>query len=350
MRFGLHYQLPCSPDQSPVQRYRDTIEQAVHAEQLGFESIWPVEQHFNADFSILPSPLLLLASVAARTTKLRLGIAIILLPLAHPIRVAEDVATLDVLSNGRVEFGIGRGVFPTHFAGFGVPQSESRERLLENLHVILQAWTKERFSFHGKFFEIEDLSVVPKPVQQPHPPILVAANTVETYEQMGKLAYPILTASQITTYPKLREFIPLYRQAREAAGHAPARPQDITVLSPTYVAVDAAQVRREIEPSIKHFLQSLINAFPAAGDGKGGSNKLLQEAADRLRKTTYEQVNQVMGIFETPDVCVERIKKLQDEFNMGRMLCWFNPGGQVPHVQVMRSMELFAAKVMPHFA
>jgi len=122
------------------------------------------------------------------------------------------------------------------------------------------------------------------------------------------------------------------------------------VLSPTYVAVDPAQVRREIEPSIKHFLQSLINAFPAAGDGKGGSNKLLQEAADRLRKTTYEQVNQVMGIFETPDVCVERIKKLQDEFNMGRMLCWFNPGGQVPHVQVMRSMELFAAKVMPHFA
>ncbi len=216
--------------------------------------------------------------------------------------------------------------------------------------MILQAWTKERFSFHGKFFEIEDLSVVPKPVQQPHPPILVAANTVETYEQMGKLAYPILTASQITTYPKLRELIPLYRQAREAAGHAPARSQDITVLSPTYVAVDPAQVRREIEPSIKHFLQSLINAFPASGDGKGSSNKLLQEAADSLRKTTYEQVNQVMGIFETPDLCVERIKKLQDEFNMGRMLCWFNPGGQVPHAQVMRSMELFAAKVMPHFA
>ena len=131
-------------------------------------------------------------------------------------------------------------------------------------------------------------------MQQPHPPILVAANTVETYEQMGKLGYSILTASQISTYPKLRELIPLYRQAREAAGHSPARPEDITMLSPTYVATDSARGRREIEPSIKHFLQSLIDAFPADGDGKGGSNKLLQEAADRLRKTTYEQVNQVI--------------------------------------------------------
>jgi natural product biosynthesis luciferase-like monooxygenase protein len=349
MKFGLHYQLPCAPSQSPVQRYRETLEQAVYAEQLGFESVWPVEQHFNADFSILSSPLLFLAALAERTTTLRLGIAIVLLPLSHPVRVAEEVASLDVLSNGRVEFGIGRGVFPSHFAGFGIDQAHSRERLWENLHVILQAWTKERFSFHGQFFEVDNLSVVPKPVQIPHPPIHIAANTVETYEQVGKLGYSILTASQISTYPKLRELIPLYWQARQAAGHPPCAPADITMLSPVYVAADAAQVRHEVEPSIQHFLRSLIDAFPANGDRKGGSNTLLQEAADRLRKTTYEQVNQVMGIFATPEICVERVKRLEEEFSMGRMLCWFNPGGQVPHVQVMRSMELFAAKVMPYF-
>src|SRR5215469_18263582 len=146
MKFGLHYQLPCHNLQSPVQRYRDTLEQAAHAEDLGFESVWPVEQHFDPELSILPSPLLLLAALAERTRNLRLGIAIVLLPLSHPIRVAEEIATLDVLSNGRVEFGIGRGAIPTHFTGFGVPQAESRERFVEALEVIIKAWSTERVS------------------------------------------------------------------------------------------------------------------------------------------------------------------------------------------------------------
>src|SRR5712691_1050650 len=175
MKFGLHYQLPCSSSQSPVQRDRDTLDQAVHAESLGFESVWPVEQHFNPNLSISPAPLLMLAALAERTRTLRLGIAIVLLPLSHPIRVAEEIATLDVISNGRVEFGIGRGLIPTHFAGCGLNQAESRERMLESLEMILRAWTSERLSFQGKFYHINDLSVVPKPVQQPHPPIRVAA-------------------------------------------------------------------------------------------------------------------------------------------------------------------------------
>src|SRR6202795_1941453 len=124
MKFGLHYQLPCYGTQSPVQRYRDTLEQSVHAEALGFESVWPVEQHFNADLSITPAPLLMLAALTSVTRTIRLGIAVVLLPLWHPVRGAEEVAALDVLSNGRVEFGVGRGSIPTHFAGFGVAQAE----------------------------------------------------------------------------------------------------------------------------------------------------------------------------------------------------------------------------------
>lgn len=345
MKFGLHYQLPCSPAQSPVRRYRDTIAQAAYAETLGFESVWPVEQHFDPGFSILPSPLLLLSAIAERTRRLRLGIGIILLPLSHPIRVAEEIATLDVISNGRVEFGVGRGVFPSHFAGFGIPQEESRERFLEALQVVRRAWTTERLSFQGKFFTVNDISVVPKPVQQPHPPICVAANTIETYEQMGQLGLAILTAAQITTFPKLRELIPRYRQARQAAGHPHGNGEELSLLAPCYVAESAEQVRREVEPSIRHFLDSLIAAFPV---GKG--NRLLEEAAERLRKTTYEQVCEVMGIFATPEACVDRLTQLREEFGMGRFLCWFNMGGQVPHEQVLRSMRLFADKVMPHFA
>jgi natural product biosynthesis luciferase-like monooxygenase protein len=347
MKFGLHYQLPCSGSQSPVQRYRDTLDQAIYAEALGFESVWPVEQHFNPNLSILPSPLLMLAALAERTRTLRLGIAIVLLPLSHPIRVAEEIATLDVLSNGRVEFGIGRGSIPTHFTGFGLNQAESRERMLESLEIILQAWTSERLSFQGKFYQINDLSIVPKPVQQPHPPIRVAANSVDTFELMGQLGYPIFVAAQVNPFHKIREYLPLYRQARKAAGHPDHGGEDVTLLTPLYIGNDPAQIRQELEPSIKSFLQAVATLYASAGLLLEGR---IKEVLERVRRMTYEQMCKVMAVFETPDACVERLKGFQQEFGMGRVICWFNPGGMVPHEQVMRSMELFATKVMPHFS
>jgi natural product biosynthesis luciferase-like monooxygenase protein len=346
MKFGLHYQLPCSGSQSPVQRYRDTLDQAIYAEVLGFESVWPVEQHFNPNLSILPSPLLMLAALAERTRTLRLGIAIVLLPLSHPVRVAEEIATLDVLSNGRVEFGIGRGSIPTHFTGFGLNQAESRERMLESLEIILQAWTSERLSFQGKFYQINDLSIVPKPVQQPHPPIRVAANSVDTFELMGQLGYPIFVAAQVNPFHKIREYLPLYRQARKAAGHPDHGGEDVTLLTPLYIGNDPAQIRQELEPSIKHFLQAVATLYASAGLLLEGR---IKEVLERVRRMTYEQVCQVMAVFDTPDACVERLQRFQQEFGMGRVICWFNPGGMVPHEQIMRSMELFATKVMPHF-
>lgn len=346
MKFGLHFQLPCSGNQNPIQRYQETLAQAAHAETLGFESVWPVEQHFNADFSILPSPLLLLAALAERTRTIRLGIGIVLLPLTQPVRVAEEIATLDILSHGRVEFGVGRGVFPSHFAGFGIPQSESRDRLSESLDLIRQAWTQERVTFHGRFFTVDNLSIVPKPVQQPHPPIRVAANTSETFELMGRLGYPILVASQVNTFPKLRELVPFYHQARREADHSLANGEEISLLSPLYVAPTSAQVQQEVGPSIAHFLHTLSSSFSG---GNTPTTPLLQEAAERMRRITYEQVCETMATFATPEACIERLRWVQQEFNPGRVICWFNPGGLVPHTHVLRSMELFAAKVMPHF-
>ncbi len=346
MKFGLHYQLPCRDFQSPVQRYRDTLEQAAHAEDLGFESVWPVEQHFDPELSIMPAPLLLLAALAERTSKMRLGIAIVLLPLSHPVRIAEEIATLDVLSNGRVEFGIGRGSLPEHFRGFGIPQSESRERFIEALHIIRQAWTNQRISHRGRFFQIGEVAVVPKPVQQPYPPIRVAANSPDTFEMMGRLGLPIFVASQVNPFPRIKEYLPLYRTARTAAGHGNGDPEDVTILMPTYVAETRAQVRQQIEESILRWLQSVTARYknPEAGP------PLMRERLERVRRMTYEQAGEMMGVFDTPDGCVERLQQFHAEFKMGRLICWFNQGGLVPHDQVMRSMELFAAQVMPHFA
>jgi natural product biosynthesis luciferase-like monooxygenase protein len=350
MKFGLHYQMPCSSSQSSVQRYQDTLAQAAYAETLGFESVWPVEQHFNSDLSILPSPLLMLAALAERTRTLRLGIAIVLLPLSHPLRVAEEIATLDVLSNGRAEFGIGRGSIPSHFTGFGVDQAESRDRFLESLQVIIQAWTNERLSFQGRFFNIENLSVVPKPVQQPYPPIRVAANSPDTFELMGQLGHPIFAAAQVNPFHKLREYVPLYRQALKAAGHPDRGGEDVTILLPLYVGESPAQIRQDLEPSITHFLHAVASLYTGQNWGEQAETRRIQEVLERVRSMTYEQVCEVMALFDTPEVCVERLKSLQQDLGMGRTICWFNPGGMVPHDRVMRSMELFAAKVMPHFA
>jgi len=356
MKFGLHFQLPCSPDQSPVQRYRDTLDQAAHAETLGFDSVWPVEQHFNPGLSIMPAPLLMLAALAERTRTLRLGIAIILLPLSHPLRVAEEIATLDVISNGRVEFGIGRGAVPNHFRAFGVPIAENRDRFVEGLEVIRQAWTSDRVSFHGRFFDIERVAVVPKPVQQPHPPIGVAVNSEETLAMTGRMGLPIYVASQVNPFHRIKRFLPIYHDARQAAGHPAATANDITILTPLYVGESAAQVRRKVEPSIRHFLSTVTSLYGASGTAPPGLARPrsdaaanLKETLERLARMTYEQVCERMAVFDTPEACVERLQGFRKDFGMGRVICWFNPGGQVPHAQVMRSMEMFAAKVMPHF-
>src|SRR5664279_742415 len=242
MKFGIHYQVPCGAGQSPAARFRDTIDQAVHAESLGYESIWPVEQHFSAGASIMPSPLVFLAAVAARTTTLRLGTGVILLPLAHPLRVAEDVATLDLLSGGRVDVGVGRGMDPAHFAGYGVDQAESADRLDEGLQILRTALTGTRFSYHGRFHQIRDAMLAPGPVQRPHPPIRLAANSSQTLEWAGSLGLPVLVAAHVNPLPRLTEMLDGYRRARAAAGH-PDGPDDVTLLAPVFTAHTREQLR-----------------------------------------------------------------------------------------------------------
>jgi alkanesulfonate monooxygenase SsuD/methylene tetrahydromethanopterin reductase-like flavin-dependent oxidoreductase (luciferase family) len=347
MKFGIHYQ-SFSGAQSAVQWYRDTLEEAVYAETLGFESVWPVEQHFISDLSILSAPLLFLAAVAERTKTLRLGIAIVLLPLSHPIRVAEEIASLDVLSNGRVEFGIGRGAIPAHFSGFGIAQRESRDRFLEGLEIVLGAWKNERFSYNGRFFQIDNLMVVPKPVQRPHPPLRIACNSADTFELVGRLGYKIFAASQVNPYRRIKEFLSVYNDARAAAGHPSMDGDDFTLLSPLYVGDNPAQIRQETEPSVRHLLQTASSLLESAAVSEKAAAHI-REVAERSRRLTYDKMSETMAIFDTPERCIERLAQLREDFKMDRTICWFNPGGRIPHQRVMRSMELFAAKVMPHF-
>jgi len=141
MKFGLFYQLPCAPDQSEPTRYSETVEQVIHADELGFDTAWLAELHFFRPFSIMPAPLIVATAIAQRTRRIRLGTGVSLLPFHHPLRLAAEAATVDILSGGRLELGVGRGTIAVHFQGFNVSREESRERFEESLEIIGRAWT-----------------------------------------------------------------------------------------------------------------------------------------------------------------------------------------------------------------
>jgi len=180
MHFGFFDQLPCAPGFSERQRYHDILAQIELGDALGFDKAWLGEIHFTRTFSVLADPLMVLGAAAQRTSRIRLGTAVTLLPLHNPIKIAEEAAIADILSDGRLEFGVGRGV-AYQYPGFGIPSEESRARFEEALDFILKAWNSEVFSFDGKYFQARDLSIVPRPVQSPHPPVRAAANSPDTF-------------------------------------------------------------------------------------------------------------------------------------------------------------------------
>ena len=214
MRFGFFDQLPCASGFTERQRYKDIMAQIDLGDELGFDTVWLGELHFGRAFSILADPLMVLAAAAQRTTRIRLGTAVVLLPLHHPVKIAEEAAIADILSDGRLELGCGRGTAPLHYEGYAIPQEESRERFEEALDFILQAWTKDSFSYEGKHFRAHDLSVVPRPVQSPHPPVRIAANSPDTFPFSGRRKLPIFAT-------------PPDQSARQAQGRLGGLPRNV---------------------------------------------------------------------------------------------------------------------------
>src|SRR5215470_8247247 len=167
MRFGLFFQAPEAPGQTHAERYAEMLDVIDLADSLGFDVAWLAELHFGGAFSLLANPLMAVPVIAQRTKRIRIGTAVTLLPLHHPLSCAEQVATADLLSGGRLELGVGRGSIPSQFHGFRIPVAENRARFDEALEIIRLAWTQDRFSYHGRFYDIEELTVVPRPLQRP---------------------------------------------------------------------------------------------------------------------------------------------------------------------------------------
>jgi alkanesulfonate monooxygenase SsuD/methylene tetrahydromethanopterin reductase-like flavin-dependent oxidoreductase (luciferase family) len=343
MRFGFFDQLPCAGGFSEHQRYRDLIAQIELGDQIGFDTVWLGELHFSRGFSILADPLMVLAAAAQRTRRIRLGTAVTLLPLHNPVKIAEEAAIADILSDGRLEFGVGRGTAPVHYAGYDIPQEESRDRFEEALDFLVQAWTQPQFSYHGKYFRARDLAVVPKPVQTPHPSVRIAANSPDTFPLAARRRLPIFATPLINPPDKLKEGLAVYRAALPAGMHG-----DTALAFPVHVTGSRAQARRECEESLLHFLREAGERLRPLGDGDVKSFEAFRQVLARIERVRYEDVDREMAVFGDPDYCVERVRALKREYGMDEFIGYFNQGGLMEHAMVRQSMSLFAREVLPH--
>jgi alkanesulfonate monooxygenase SsuD/methylene tetrahydromethanopterin reductase-like flavin-dependent oxidoreductase (luciferase family) len=343
MRFGFFDQLPCASGYSERQRYQDIIAQIELGDALGFDTVWLGELHFSRAFSILADPLMVLAAAAQRTSRIRLGTAVTLLPLHSPVKIAEEAATADILSNGRLEFGVGRGTAPIHYAGYDIPQEESRERFEEALDFILQAWTHDCFSFQGKYFRTRDLTVVPRPVQTPHPPVRIAANSPDTFPIAGRRRFPIFATPLINPPDKLREGLAVYRDTLPAGSAG-----DTALAFPVHVTTSRAQAREECEASLLRFFREAGERLRPLGQVDIKSYEAFRQVLARIERVKYEDIDREMGVFGDPAYCVERVRALRRDYGMDEFICYFNQGGIMDHAMVRRSMTLFAREVLPH--
>jgi natural product biosynthesis luciferase-like monooxygenase protein len=352
MKFGLLYLTDYHSEThgSAHQLYNEIISQITYAEELGFDSAWLTEHHFTNYAGIFPSPQLFLTAVAHQTRRIRLGTAVVLVPLHNPVRVAEDFAMLDNLSDGRLEFGAGRAFLRYEYDSFNISMDESSGRFSEGLEVIEQAWTRDVVNYEGRFFKIRNLPILPRPQQTPRPPIWAAAQlTPASFEFIGKKGYHVMTVPYLAGVPGTKENLQTYRRSLKESGYELAD-FEVSVTSLVYLAETNEAARVEVEPYIMRYIRTLTEAVAAGGEASQAEDyKHYRQHKSRLESLTFDQLfNDDSIAFGDPDKCASRIRYLQQELGMTYFKILINFGG-MPHHRVVRSLELFAKHVMPQF-
>ena len=348
MEFGMFHEFQRVPGQTEAAAFAESFEQVDAAERWGLDAMWLAELHVAPERSVLAAPLNIASAIATRTTRMKIGIAVQVLPLCHPLRIAEEASTVDHISHGRLIFGVGRSGFPRTYEAYGISYAESRERFAEVLEIVRRAWTQERFSFDGRFYKFDNVCLVPKPYQTPHPEIRIAATSPDTYPAIGKLGFPIFCAVRLGTLSELVPNIQAYREAYAASGH-PGQGQ-VFLRVPVYVAETEARARAEPQDSIMHFYRYL-GAQLTDSASRAGARAIEQRAerGQRLQTIDYDEVLREKIIVGTPRMVADRLHALRDELGLDGILAEMNCGSRIPHAQVLRSLELLCQEVMPEF-
>ncbi|HZR98515.1 MAG TPA: LLM class flavin-dependent oxidoreductase [Chloroflexota bacterium] len=351
MRFG-YFTLTDNPAgygdrrRDPSQFVREVLAEAVLAEELGFHSVWLPEHHFGL-FGCLPTPAQFLSYVAARTTRVRLAPGTVVLPINHPLRVAEEYAALDLLSNGRAVFCAGRGFDRREYQAFGVPLEESRERFDEALALVRTALSDEQFTFAGRFYPIaEPITVLPRPVQRPHPPMYVACFSRPTVEMAARGGYHAIFApfAAAMMFGSLQQAADEFRALAHAAGHSTPR-----VMCSYFVAVtDSAAETRAAQERLLFYLRAVT---PANLDPKANLPPNLAYMADiarRVQTMQPEHLGERSIVAGDAARCVEVFKQVEAA-GIEEVVLYFNYGAY-GHADTVRQMERFARDVLPHFS
>ncbi|MBV8888740.1 MAG: LLM class flavin-dependent oxidoreductase [Alphaproteobacteria bacterium] len=327
MEFGIFHEFFSTRAESQAAAFAESFRQIEAAERWGLDVVWLAEIHMNPRRSLLSAPLTVASAIAARTERIKIGTAVQILPLGHPLRLAEETATIDQISGGQMIFGIGRSAFPRAYDAYGISYQESQERFAESLAIIRQAWSEPVASHHGRYFSFDNFTLVPRPVQQPHPPIRIAASQPDTYAAIGELGYPLFSAVRASPLSELAANTRLYREAYRAAGH-PGEPQAYLQV-PIYVGETRDRALAEAEPGMMQFATYRPDL--------------------RRGPLTYEEVRRDKGIVGSPEMVVDRLRELQETAGLAGVSAEINPGSLLSHEQVMGSLRLYCQDVMPSF-
>ncbi len=340
MKFGLLYLPTYLPelDGPPAEFYAHMLEQIELADALGYDSVWLTEHHFDHYGGTIPNPAVFGVAVAQRTRRIRIGSAVTVLPFHNPLLVAEDFAMLDVLSNGRLDFGVGRGSVQAEYRQFGISNEASAEVMVEATELILRAWSEDSFEHRGRHFGHSRISLLPRPVQKPHPPVWVgAARTPDTFEWAGRNGFHLMVLPYMFPPEFLQERIGIYRDALRAAGHDPAR-MEILAKFHVFVADNAGQARELAADAYEGYQR-----VAAARTGREHENYWRAGAG-------YDQhVGELKVIAGSPDECIERIRYWRDTLGITHIGGTFHFGG-LDQQATLRSLQLFAREVAPAFS
>ena len=342
MKFGYYLLNTYVPelDGASPELYAHWLEQIDAAEDLGFDSLWVTEHHFRLFGGMIPNPQLLLTAAAQRTRRLRLGSSVSLVPMHHPVRIAEDFAMLDLLSNGRVNFGAGRGMSSREYAVFGEDWNTAQARLVEALEVMVRAWRDDVLNWDGKYYHYHDLTVRPKPQQKPHPPIyLTAQKDPESFTMLGRRGFHLMTVPWVFSNELQRGRIEIYLKALKEAGHS-VEDHEVFVMYPAYIGESDEQARADaIEPW--HRWRSFALAELGLDPTKGAAYE------ERYRHLSYDSMAaDSHALFGGPERCVRHLERIRDVVGPTHIGLAFHFGG-LSQDKILKSMERFARFVAP---
>jgi alkanesulfonate monooxygenase SsuD/methylene tetrahydromethanopterin reductase-like flavin-dependent oxidoreductase (luciferase family) len=333
---------------SQAAAFRDVFETADRAEAWGIDCVWLGEIHFTPTRSIISASLQVASAIAARTRRVRVGTAVQVLPLNHPLRIAEEVATVDHISEGRFEFGIGRSGVVRTYDTYGVPYAESQARFREALDIVRQAWTGEPFSYEGEFYRVQNATVAPRPYQVPHPPIRMAATSEETFPLAGRMGLPIFIGLRATEISDLQAQLAPYRLAWREAGH-PGEPS-VYLRIPVYASPTARGAAEEPRESLTSFFARQTElARAAVGRAGAGPADRRRFQAERMASLSYEDILAKKVVFGTARGVIDRLTELREQLQLDGIVAELNPGGRIPPELETRSLQILTHEVMPAF-